>query len=119
MSDPAQVASEHVPKVVVSEDGRLVYASRSVVPFHARGRAAVHRRQVCIYAFGRPELERFAAPGRRSTLGSRRRSSILRCVDLGSPVHMVEVRAGSQAVDVPADVGTVEALLHRERADAA
>ena len=106
------VTSPHVPKVSVREDGRLARISRSPLPFHfGRYDDAQFRRQVCIYAFGRPELEAFGSYGRRSRNESLHDIEILRCIDLGIDVHMVEVTAASHAVDTPQDIERVEALL--------
>jgi 3-deoxy-manno-octulosonate cytidylyltransferase (CMP-KDO synthetase) len=106
------VRSLHVPKVSVHEDGRLAEMSRSPLPFHfSKYDDAPFRRQVCIYAFGRRELEAFGSYGRRSPTESLHDIEILRFLDLGIDVNMVEVTAASHAVDVPEDVERIEALL--------
>jgi 3-deoxy-manno-octulosonate cytidylyltransferase (CMP-KDO synthetase) len=106
------VRSRDVPKVSVREDGRLAQASRSPLPFHfGTYDDAQFRRQVCIYAFGRPELEAFGSYGRRSRTESLHDIEILRCLDMGMDVHMVEVSAASHAVDTPQDIERIEALL--------
>ncbi|MEO5580314.1 MAG: 3-deoxy-manno-octulosonate cytidylyltransferase [Gemmatimonadaceae bacterium] len=115
ITDIADVTSTHVPKVVVADDGRLVYMSRSPVPFaKSAGVAAVFRRQVCIYAFSRQQLEAFAGLGHQSGLERTEDIEILRFLDLGIGVHMVEVPRVSLAVDVPLDVPRVEAALRLE-----
>ena len=119
ITEPADIASASVPKVVVAADGRLRYASRAAIPFvHGSAPRPVYRRQVCIYAFGRRELATFASHGGRSPLEAPEDIEILRCLDLGIPVHMVEVSGASLAVDYPADVARVEAALARDAAPA-
>lgn len=112
------VKSPHVPKVAVFDDGRLAYMSRSPVPFRfGRPGGDVFRRQVCIYAFGRRELDVFGSYGRRSPSESLHDIEILRCIDLGIDVHMVEVSAASHAVDIPQDIARVEAVLRESPAE--
>jgi 3-deoxy-manno-octulosonate cytidylyltransferase (CMP-KDO synthetase) len=112
IADAADVASPNVPKVVAGGNGRLAYISRAPVPF-ARGGTLVpvRRRQVCIYAFGPRELARYGEYGRQSPLERPEDIEILRFLDLDVPVHMVEVRGASLAVDVPGDIARVEAAF--------
>ncbi len=112
---PAEIESENVPKVVATDDGRLVYMSRSPVPFVKRaGSEQRFRRQVCIYAFSRVELQAFAAFGRQSWLELPEDIEILRFLDMGIGVQMVDVAGASVAVDVPSDVARVEAIMELE-----
>ena len=112
ISDRDDVTSGNVPKVVTRDDGTLVYMSRCPVPFIKNPQATViYRRQVCIYAFTTAELSAFAAYGGQSPLEQPEDIEILRFLDLGIGVQMVEVEGSSIAVDVPADVARVEALL--------
>jgi 3-deoxy-manno-octulosonate cytidylyltransferase (CMP-KDO synthetase) len=101
-----------VPKVVTRDDGTLVYMSRCPVPFVKNPEAmVVYRRQVCIYAFTPAELRVFAGNGGQSPLEQPEDIEILRFLDLGIGVQMVEVGGSSVAVDVPGDVARVEAIL--------
>lgn len=108
--------SRTVPKVVARPDGRLLYASRSPIPGSKERGLSRAWRQVCIYAFSPAHLEAFAARGRKTPLEEIEDIEILRFLESGTEVRMVEVSGGSVAVDVPADVVRVEAILaSRER----
>ena len=72
---------------------------------------ARYMKQVCVYSFSPWHLAAFAAFGRKSTLERSEDIEILRFLDLGIPVQMVEVAGGSLAVDVPSDVEKVEAAM--------
>lgn len=110
-----QIESPDVPKVVVDERSRLVYMSRSPIPFAKDSSAEVrYRRQVCIYAFNRGELAAFAELGRKSRTEAPEDIEILRFIDLNIPIHMVEVSGASIAVDRPEDIARVENLLARD-----
>ena len=106
-ADPA------LPKVVAAEDGRLLYMSRAPVPAVKDPASATpaYRKQVCIYAFTPGELAAFRAVGRKSALEQVEDIEILRCLELGQQVQMVETAPGSLAVDRPQDVAAVEEAL--------
>ena len=70
-----------------------------------------YRKQVCIYAFTPGELAAFRAVGRKSALEQVEDIEILRCLELGQQVQMVETAPGSLAVDRPEDVAIVEEAL--------
>lgn len=115
ISPQEDAANVNLPKVAFSEASRMVYISRLPVPGSKKGPAdgVARYKQVCIYAFERAQLEKFRALGRKSALEQIEDIEILRFIDLGIPVQMCEVAAGSLAVDVPADIVKVEAALRR------
>ena len=109
--EEADFRSTTVPKVVARPDGRLLYMSRAPIPTdkaRAFGRAM---KQVCIYAFPHAALDAFAAHGRKTPLEEIEDIEILRFLELGYDVDMVEVSGASIAVDVPEDVERVERAL--------
>lgn len=108
--------SRNIPKVIADESGTMVYMSRVALPgFKDPARApARYMKQVCIYCFTRAELSAFAAFGRKSTLEACEDIEILRFIELGKRIRMVETRPGSLSVDEPGDVAIVEAAM-RER----
>lgn len=109
------VDSVNLPKVIATETNRLVYMSRRALPGFKDPKVAPEHywKQVCVYTFARWHLSAFAAFGRKSALERSEDIEILRFLDLGIPVQMVEVASGSLAVDVPDDVGRVEAAMRR------
>lgn len=115
IDSPSDIHSPNVPKVVVKEGNEMVYMSRSPIPY-VKGTNVTPRyyRQVCIYAFHRPELNAFGTFGKKSELESLEDIEILRFLSLGIPVHMVEVSNPSIAVDDPKDIIRVEEKLRAE-----
>lgn len=113
--DPEMDAeSYNIPKVVVSETGRLIYCSRQLIPGSmdpALRHSLEFLRQVCIYAYTPAQLKFFSSIGRKSTLEQLEDIEILRFLDFGIPVHMVKLTGSSLAVDVPSDVDLVERHL--------
>jgi 3-deoxy-manno-octulosonate cytidylyltransferase (CMP-KDO synthetase) len=113
--DETEFRSHTVPKVVAGNDGKLLYMSRSPIPLTKSGEFVTARKQVCIYAFGREHLEFFASIKRKSPLEKIEDIEILRFLEHGYEVQMIEVEGGSIAVDVPEDVDRVVALMNANR----
>lgn len=107
--------SVNIPKVITKENGELVYMSRVALPGFKDAKCAPSRykKQVCIYAFTRDELAAFLNFGRKSELEHSEDIEILRFLELGKTIRMVETQPGSLAVDVPEDVAKVEAALRQ------
>ncbi len=108
--DPHNV---NIPKVITNERDELVYMSRVALPGFKDAKCApsFYKKQVCIYAFTQEELAAFREFGRKSKLEHAEDIEILRFLELGKTIRMVETQPGSLAVDVPGDVAKVEAAL--------
>lgn len=108
--DPTNV---NLPKCVISSDGRLLYMSRAAVPAFkdAAKEQEVYYKQVCIYAFTTEQLEAYAASGKKAPCEASEDIEILRFLDMGYEVRMVELPGDTLAVDVPSDVAAVEAAM--------
>lgn len=111
--DPSNV---NIPKVIFTEDKRLVYISRMAIPGvkNVKNFPRNYWKQVCIYAFTFNELKKFGEYGKKSYLESFEDVEILRFFEFNTPVRMVETSGNSIAVDVPSDVEVVESEM-RER----
>lgn len=109
--------SVNIPKVITNENNELIYMSRVALPGFkdAKCAPARYKKQVCIYGFTRDELKAFRAFGRKSELEHSEDIEILRFLELGKTIRMIETQPGSLAVDVPEDVAKVEAALRRKQ----
>ena len=105
--DPNNV---NIPKVIFTEDNSLVYMSRKAIPgFKDNSQApSQYYKQVCIYAFTADELKSYADYGRKSTLEASEDIEIIRFLEWGKKIRMVETSPGSLAVDAQEDVAKVE-----------
>lgn len=103
----------NIPKVITNERDELVYMSRVALPGFKDPKCAPKRykKQVCIYAFTREELADFLGFGRKSELEYSEDIEILRFLEMGKVIRMIETCPGSLAVDTPEDVAKVEAAL--------
>jgi 3-deoxy-manno-octulosonate cytidylyltransferase (CMP-KDO synthetase) len=113
LSDSEDPCSENIPKVVVSQNGRLLYMSRAAVPGFkdSKNKPANYFKQVCIYAFSPAELDLFSSVKEKGSVERSEDIEILRFLEFDVPVKMLRVDGGSLAVDIPEDVARVEAAL--------
>ena len=105
ISDSEDPNSVNIPKVITTEDNRMPGFKE------AKNAPSRYKKQVCIYAFNKKELQDFLKFGRKSELEYSEDIEILRFLELGVSIKMVETRPGSLAVDVPEDVEKVATAL--------
>ena len=117
IGDNEEPKSVNIPKVIFNEDQQMVYMSRSLVPgTKTKDLVPPHYyKQVCIYAFNKQELIDYAEFGRKGTLEFYEDIEILRFLDIGKNIRVVETKSVSLAVDVPEDVLRVEEEILRRR----
>ncbi|MFJ4055419.1 3-deoxy-manno-octulosonate cytidylyltransferase [Pseudomonas sp. NPDC089743] len=115
ISEDEDVGSVNIPKVIFTEDGRMIYMSRSAIPGYktSENKPASFFKQVCIYAFGPEDLRKYSEFNRKSTLEQSEDIEILRFLEWGATIRMVKTSPGTYAVDVPSDVDIVEKELRK------
>jgi len=103
----------NIPKVIFTEDKRLVYMSRQALPGFKdnKNTPKEYYKQVCIYAFSQQELFEYGQFGRKSTLEYSEDIEIIRFLEWGRAIRMIQTKPGSLAVDIPEDVPKVELAL--------
>jgi 3-deoxy-manno-octulosonate cytidylyltransferase (CMP-KDO synthetase) len=114
--DDKDFRSLTVPKVVVRPDGRLLYMSRSAIPGSKDAGFHGAMKQVCIYAFPAAALAAFAGVKKRMPIEGIEDIEILRFLELGFEVRMLEVSESSVAVDTPEDLERVRELILKKKA---
>jgi 3-deoxy-manno-octulosonate cytidylyltransferase (CMP-KDO synthetase) len=114
ITDENLFRSGSIPKVVFRPDGRLLFMSRAPIPSNKEHGFEKAWRQVCAYAFPREALKDFTTVSEKTKLESIEDIEILRFLELGWEVRMVELSSDSVAVDTPDDIQRVEtAILER------
>jgi 3-deoxy-manno-octulosonate cytidylyltransferase (CMP-KDO synthetase) len=116
--DSTEASNRNIPKVVANFNNDLVYMSRSAIPGTKSGHSKLVHKQVCIYAFTKDELDKFYQYGLKHgkpTLERAEDIEILRFVELGVNVKMVETFGTTQAVDIPDDVEKVLDILNERK----
>ncbi|WP_068830231.1 3-deoxy-manno-octulosonate cytidylyltransferase [Pseudomonas sp. BMS12] len=113
IDESEQFFSSSTPKVVLRPDGRLLYMSRAPIPGNKQGEFVGGYRQVCIYAFPRAALQAFSMSSVKTPLESIEDIEILRFLELGWEVRMLEMSRESIAVDNPEDVERAELAIRK------
>uniref|UniRef100_UPI0040490486 3-deoxy-manno-octulosonate cytidylyltransferase n=1 Tax=Flavobacterium sp. TaxID=239 RepID=UPI0040490486 len=93
-----------IPKVVFRPDGRLMYMSRKPIPGNKNDMFNFGFRQVCIYAFPRTLLRSFKNSKFKTPLENEEDIEILRFLELGFDVRMIELSDDSISVDHIEDI---------------
>ena len=104
--------SSAIPKVAVNMKNDLLYMSRAPIPLTKKKTMIKAYKQVCIYAFPVKALEKFATQKTKTPFESIEDIEILRFLEMGLSVKMIEVNNTSIAVDYPEDVKRVENELN-------
>ena len=69
-------------------------------------------RQVCIYAFPRNAILEFGRQKVKTRLEAIEDIEILRFLEIGNDVRMVEVKGSPVAVDTPEDLERAKGMIH-------
>jgi 3-deoxy-manno-octulosonate cytidylyltransferase (CMP-KDO synthetase) len=116
LEDEELFRSSSIPKVVFRPDGRLLYMSRASIPSTKEHQFVKAWRQVCAYAFPRNALKTFAKESHKANLESLEDIEILRFLEMGWEVRMIEMSNLSVAVDTPADIARAEKACNANNA---
>ncbi|MDC1175698.1 3-deoxy-manno-octulosonate cytidylyltransferase [Bacteriovoracaceae bacterium] len=103
--------STTVPKVVFGPSNKLLYMSRAGIPATKELKFEWGYRQVCIYSFPSKALKDFYEYGKKTPLEQVEDIEILRFIELGYEVEMVEVSSDSVAIDTEEDRDRVIEIL--------
>ena len=106
-----EITSPSVPKVAVSESGRLLYMSRGGVPFDKDGKPRAKFKQVCIYGFSDQHLRLLESRAEKTPNEGTEDIEVLRFLELDVPVKMLKVARYGQAVDTQEDLAKVRLLM--------
>ena len=110
-----ELRSPNTIKVVISRQGTALYFSREAIPTPVgrRFRAGLWYKQVCIIAFRRDELRRFALlPA--GPLEIDESIDMLRYLENCIPVHIIKTDVVTHAVDTRSDLELVDLLMAHE-----
>lgn len=105
--------NSNIPKCVISSDHRLIYMSRLALPGFkdTNKKPTLYYKQVCIYAFNKYHLHQFSMTQEKAPCELSEDIEILRFLDLGLEVRMVELPSITLAVDIPEDIELVERAM--------
>jgi 3-deoxy-manno-octulosonate cytidylyltransferase (CMP-KDO synthetase) len=118
ITDPADLATPAIPKVVLDREGFALYFSRAAIPFLRdlpTGRwleAGVFYRHIGLYVYRRDFLLRFASLP-QTPLERGEKLEQLRILEHGVRIKATVTAHGSMSVDTPADLERVRMLVRQ------
>ena len=112
ITDEREFRSETVPKAVTDHNGRLLYMSRAAIPTDKGLRFHSAFRQVGLYAFRPSALALYESGATKSRLEEIEDIEILRLLEAGQQVQMLEVPIHGIAVDTPGDLERARKLIN-------
>ena len=101
-------SDKKIPKIICDLQNNLIYSSRNPLPGSKHDLPLITvNKQVCIYAFSKNQLHQFY-DNKKTPLESYEDIEIVRCIEKGIKVKMMEVNKVSYAVDYPEDIKMIE-----------
>ena len=101
IKDEEEYIDSNVPKVVINQQSELLYMSRSSIPGNKEGKFNSANKQVCIYAFPRKAIFAFGNNPKKTKFEAIEDIEILRFLEMGFSIQMVEVKGSPIALDTP------------------
>ncbi len=102
-----------IPKVICDLENNLIYASRNQLPGYKQIQVNDIMKQVCIYAFNKHQLQQFYDT-KKTPIEKYEDIEIVRCIEKGIKVKMMEVTKVSYAVDYLEDIEVIEKTLKND-----
>ena len=105
IKNASEFFSLNVPKVAISKDNYLLYMSRSPLPGSKNKIFNKSFKQICMYGFPVEMLNKYYGKNKsKSYLESFEDIEILRFIEMGIPVRMLELEGSPIHVDTPEDL---------------
>ena len=109
--------SRTIPKVVFDNSNKLLYMSRSPVPGNKSGTFQISHKQICVYSFPRKILKYYGPLEKKSANEAIEDIEIMRLIDAGQSVQMLEMSENTVAVDTLADLERVRLIIEMQGED--
>ena len=108
--------SRTIPKVMIKSNGDLMYMSRSPIPSNKLNEFIEAKKQICVYSFPINALQFLQKNSHKSPIEEIEDIEILRFLEMGWRIKMIELLGNSIAVDTPQDLELVRKKMgHNNR----
>lgn len=107
INNKSEFVSRNIPKVVIKDNGDLMYMSRSPIPGNKLNQFVEAKKQICIYSFPKKALDFLSNNPQKSSTENIEDIEILRFLELGWDIKMIELSGESIAVDTTKDLELV------------
>ena len=110
ITDPQELTDPSAVKVTLARNGFALYFSRSQIPFPRDGKSYIPTyRHLGFYAYRKSFLKTITGLG-ESLLEKTEKLEQLRVIEYGYDIKVVITRHDSLSVDMPEDIGRIEAV---------
>ena len=104
-----------IPKVIFDKNKSLFYMSRASIPSNKNLEFIKGYKQIGIYSFPKKALKKFNSVGKKTALEKMEDIELLRFLEMGINVKMIEMSDKSISVDLPKDIKKVTNILKRTK----
>ena len=104
IKDKDELYNLNIPKIASAENGLVLYISRANIPSNKESIPKKLKKQVCIYCFSKEALNLFGINSKKTYLEKTEDIELLRVLENGIPVRVIDVKSDSMAVDTPEDL---------------
>lgn len=104
INDEKLYHNPNIPKVVITPNDKLLYASRAPIPSNKAKVFKKGWRQVCAYAFPKKTLKIFSSMNKKTPLEKIEDIEYLRFLEMGIEIRTVKMSKTSLAIDTKKDV---------------
>lgn len=106
--------SPMIPKVVFKEDKTLMYMSRAPIPGNKQSNLQSAYKQICVYSFPADAMAFQRKNSLKSFFENLEDIEILRFIEKGWTIKMIELSPNTIAIDVPDDLVRVRAVIETQ-----
>jgi len=101
----------NIPKVAFDENNNLLYMSRAPIPSSKKKKFNTSYKQVCAYIYPKKKLLQFIKKKTKTKFENFEDIEILRFLEIGIKVKMIELSNESISVDIKSDLNKVKRRL--------
>ena len=112
IKDKDELYNLNIPKIASAENGLVLYISRANIPSNKESIPKKLKKQVCIYCFSKEALNLFGINSKKTYLEKTEDIELLRVLENGIPVRVIDVKSHSMAVDTPEDLIRVRKICN-------
>ena len=109
--DKKDFFDENIPKVLFSKKKELIYMSRAPIPFNKKKKFFWAYRQICAYSLPYKALLKFNKIKKKSKIESIEDLELLRFIEMGIKIRMIEMSNKSLAIDTKSDLKKINKIL--------
>lgn len=111
--DPVEVIDFTNLKIVTNESNKCIYISRSPIPYPKGTMECKYKKHVGVYAFNKKALDFYVSTPRQKNENIED-IDLLRYIETGIEVNMIDVSCNTLSVDTPKDLIKVQEIMKKE-----